>query len=249
MAQSAGRRANSGSPTCRIFASSASTRTASTSCSRTPTVVVTASRSTRCCVPRPAVTDRDWASGQIEIEGGLRPREVQALYPGVACPRRRSPTGVGDSREGAPLRGAGTRRARARGPPGRPAVRGGQPRARAGHPGRAGVRAAARPWRRPRRQSSGTPRATTRASGQLLLDLRRRWAAAHRPPGATSRSAGRSPPPTTRPAGSARRPRSRAPSPHPTGPGPGATPTSTTSTPTVASTTPCTTASSTSRST
>ena len=53
---------------------------------------------------------------QIEIDGGLRPREVQALIRSRPVRRGgRRPSGL-DRREGAPLRGAGARRARARRP-------------------------------------------------------------------------------------------------------------------------------------
>ena len=115
---------------------------------------------------------------QIEIEGGLRPREVQALIRrGLSAEEVADRAGL-DRREGAPLRGAGARRARAR-RPGRPEVRRRQPRFRPGDPRGAGVRAAARPWGRPRRRRVGL-RPRRRGGVAADPDLRRRWAAAHR---------------------------------------------------------------------
>ena len=192
--------------------------------------------------PRPAparpAADRD--RGRAAAARGAGPDPPRPVRRGGRRPR-----GL-DRREGAPLRGPGARRARAR-RPGRPEVRRRQPRVRPGDPRRAGVRAAARPWRRPRRRRVGL---LPRRRGRLAADpdLRRRWPAAHRHlalraarrVGHRHQRRG----PLAERGGRAGRDPDAAP-----GRARTATPTSTTSTPTAGSTSPCTTAPRTSRST
>ena len=150
---------------------------------------------------------------QIEIEGGLRPRDVQALIRrGLSAEEVADRAGWTVEKvrrfEGPVL----AEREHVAQVAQQCAV--GSRGTRPGHPGRAGGRAAARPRRRPRRRRVGL---LARRRGRLAAhpDLRRRRTAAHRDLAlrAARRVGDRHR--TTRPAGSARRPRPGAiPTPH-----------------------------------
>ena len=110
---------------------------------------------------------------QIEIDGGLRPREVQALI--RAGPDRRGGRRARrlDGREGAPLRGPDPRRARVTSPawPARSGcAAAGRRTGSAPRPCRAGSRERLRgPRRRPRVGACGTRGAATRGAWTVVL--------------------------------------------------------------------------------